>query len=150
LPVTTEQSAQFFRQVWRHTVKVFSFTESIYGALDIVLAVTIRLPAYRTQLYRFCLAYCGNTASEISWSVESRKLNVNACQQSVMVEQLCSLCSHRVGLLHPLTLHSWFNGAGGQSSDRWTEPLSSGDPAFSHSGDVCCSLSAGVVVKWLS
>jgi len=44
-----------------------------------VLAVMINLPAYRRQLYRFCLAYCGNTAREINWSVELRKLNANAC-----------------------------------------------------------------------
>jgi hypothetical protein len=42
------------------------------------LAVMIRVPAYRMQLCRFYLAYCGNTAREINWSVELRKLNVNA------------------------------------------------------------------------
>jgi hypothetical protein len=33
LPVKTAQFTQFFRQVRRHTVKSFSLTESVYGAL---------------------------------------------------------------------------------------------------------------------
>jgi len=32
LPVKTAQLTQFFRQIWRHTVKSFSLTESVYGA----------------------------------------------------------------------------------------------------------------------
>jgi hypothetical protein len=33
LHVKTAQFSQFFRQVWRHTVKSLSLTESVYGAL---------------------------------------------------------------------------------------------------------------------
>jgi len=33
LPVKTAQFTQFFRQVWRHTVKSLSLTESVQGAL---------------------------------------------------------------------------------------------------------------------
>jgi hypothetical protein len=33
LPVKTAQFTQFFRQVWHHTVKSLSLTESVYGAL---------------------------------------------------------------------------------------------------------------------
>jgi hypothetical protein len=33
LPVKTGQFAQFFRQVWRHTVKSLSSTESVYAVL---------------------------------------------------------------------------------------------------------------------
>ena len=33
LPVKTAQFTQFFRQVWRHTVKSLSLTESVQDAL---------------------------------------------------------------------------------------------------------------------
>ena len=33
LPVKTAKFTQFFHQVWRHTVKSLSLTESVYGAL---------------------------------------------------------------------------------------------------------------------
>ena len=35
LPVKTAQFTQFFRQVWRHTVKSLSLTESVQGALHL-------------------------------------------------------------------------------------------------------------------
>ena len=34
LPVETAQFTQFFRQVWHHTVKLLSLTESVEGTLD--------------------------------------------------------------------------------------------------------------------
>ena len=34
LPVKTAQFTQFFRQVWRHTVKSLSLTENVLGPLD--------------------------------------------------------------------------------------------------------------------
>jgi len=34
LPVTTAQFNQFFRQVWRHTVKSLSLTEGVHGAKE--------------------------------------------------------------------------------------------------------------------
>jgi hypothetical protein len=34
LPVQTTQFTMFFRRVWRHTVKLLSLTESVYGAIQ--------------------------------------------------------------------------------------------------------------------
>jgi len=50
LPVETAQFTQFFRQVWRHTVKSLSSIESVQGALNIQVA-------YVTLLISKCLAF---------------------------------------------------------------------------------------------
>jgi len=39
LPVKTAQFTQFFRLVWRQTVKLLSLTESVQGALDAITKV---------------------------------------------------------------------------------------------------------------
>jgi formate-dependent nitrite reductase membrane component NrfD len=43
MPVKTAQFTQLFRQVWHHTVKSLSLTESVQGALD-MLIILLSIP----------------------------------------------------------------------------------------------------------
>jgi hypothetical protein len=47
LPVKTEQVTQFFRHVWRHTVKPLSLTESVNGALKYIACLVRIKPRYK-------------------------------------------------------------------------------------------------------
>jgi hypothetical protein len=59
LPVKTAQFTQFFRQVWRHTVKSLILTESVKGALERKLDWTLWLCSDRCpRLQNFTLEIC--------------------------------------------------------------------------------------------
>jgi hypothetical protein len=64
LPVKTAQFTQFFCQVWRHTVKSLSLTESVSGALRLIHTYyagpkprPCRSPAMPCQKFRLCRSH---------------------------------------------------------------------------------------------
>jgi len=60
LPLKTAQFTQFFRQVWHHTVKSLSLTESVLGALRVpyVGLIVYKLKVWYTVIYSTEYALC--------------------------------------------------------------------------------------------
>ena len=85
LPVKTVQFTQFFRQVWRHTVKSLSLTDSVRGALDcinMVLLIVHRIVFSRVTCYSYFL-WCSMLLEpyiHLSWGLSEKKHLTNGDQ----------------------------------------------------------------------